>query len=317
MAICFRIRFDFSERSRIKSDEPELSISDPVEGKTVRLKAGQGALALSEAREILLLGEPSVDEAQAKAAAERWVGILQRGLARVNVGADFGPEVPRSTFTEAGLQMLEGQSGVRTLNDVHGISVFDNEPKPRFVRQHFELQIGVEPERLASAIEETVAEGSVMSQTERLAYELYAASFFERWPEARFMMLMMAVETLIEPAPRSTKVREHVAELIAQTRVSNLPRAEIDSIVGSLGWLEGESIGQAGRRLAGCLGDRSYLDEQDSESAEQFFTRSYALRSALVHGHDPRPTSEEIGYRAAHLEHFVTDLVALGPSVQA
>lgn len=294
-----------------------MSISDPVEGKNVRLKAGQGAQALSDAREILLLGEPFVDEVQAKASAERWVSILQRALACVNVGADFGPEVPKSTFTEAGLQTLEGQFGVRTLNDVHGISVFDNEPKPQFVRQHFELQIGVDAERLASAIKETVSKGSVMSQTERTAYELYAASFFERWPEARFMMLMMAVEMLIEPMPRSTTVRELVAELISQTRGSDLPRDEIDSIVGSLRWLENESIGQAGRRLAGLLGDRSYLDEQDSESAEQFFTRSYALRSALVHGHEPRPTAEQIGYRAAHLEHFVADLLALGPSAQA
>lgn len=310
MAFCFRIRFDLSERSIIDSSATELSLADPVEGKEVRLKAGREAPELKKAKEVLLLGRPFDSEEGAVAAAERWVEVLRRAFAKVNLGADFGPETQRSTFTALGLQGLEGELGKRVLNDVHGISVFKCDPKPLFVRLPMEIQIGPDADRLGAAIAATVDEGASMTRAEKLAYDLYAASFFERVPEARFMMLMMAVETMIDPKPRSAQVRGHIDGLITTTRESSLPKTEIESIVSSVQWLQDESIGQAGRKLASRLGGRRYLDEPNSESATQFFTRCYTLRSRLVHGSNPRPSAEEVGLRAAHLEHFVANLLS-------
>ncbi len=311
MAMCFRIRFNLSERSRINSPETELSLADPVEGKEVRLKAGGEASELKKAREVLLLGRPFDSETDARAAAERWIGVLRRAFSKVNLGADFGPETQRSTFTALGLQKLEGELGRRALNDVHGISVFKCDPKPLFVRLPMEIQVGPDADQLGTAIAKTVDEGVLMTRAEKLAYDLYAASFFERSPEARFMMLMMALETLIDPKPRSAQVRGHVEAFITATRGSRLPKAEIESIISSLQWLQDESIGQAGRKLAARLGGRRYLDEPNSESAPQFFTRCYTLRSHLVHGSNPRPSDEEVGHRAAHLEHFVANLLSM------
>jgi hypothetical protein len=80
-------------------------------------------------------------------------------------------------------------------------------------------------------------------------------------------MLMMAVETLIEPARRSDAVRAHVEQLIALTKEADLPNAEKDSVVGSLNWLFDESISQAGRRLAARLGSRNYMGEPRASSS--------------------------------------------------
>jgi hypothetical protein len=119
-------------------------------------------------------------------------------------------------------------------------------------------------------------------------------------------MLTMALETLIEQERRSDSTLAHIERLVAATRAADdLPQPELDSLVGSLRTLEQESVGQAGRRLARTLGDRKYMDE----SATTFFTRCYDLRSALVHGHYPRPDPGDVGGRAAALEGFVGDLL--------
>jgi hypothetical protein len=79
-------------------------------------------------------------------------------------------------------------------------------------------------------------------------------------------------------------------------------------MVGTLEWLKEESIGQAGRRLAAQLGERRYMD--GNETPVQFFTRCYTLSSNLVHGHVPRPAESDVGSRAASLEVFVGHLIS-------
>ncbi len=65
-------------------------------------------------------------------------------------------------------------------------------------------------------------------------------------------------------------------------------------------------FGQAGRRLARTLEPRRYMDLSPSK----FFTRCYEMRSALVHGHVPRPTMIEVDLLAANLTVFVGHLLS-------
>jgi hypothetical protein len=146
-----------------------------------------------------------------------------------------------------------------------------------------------------------------MSEREHLAYDLYSASFFQPIADGRFLMLMMALETLIEQQPRSTEVATFVDQLITLTRNAGLPANEIKSILGSLEWLFVESVSQAGRRLVSSLGERRYMDELPAK----FFTRCYDIRSKLVHGSHPRPERAEVDLRAATLEIFVGHLLGL------
>jgi hypothetical protein len=101
-------------------------------------------------------------------------------------------------------------------------------------------------------------------------------------------------------------VVQHINDLIAETNSAALPRHEIDPIVGALRKLREESITNAGRQLAATLGDRRYMDE----APDQFFSRTYNLRSRLVHGAVPRPTFDEVNQRVGHLELFVGDLLS-------
>lgn len=253
-----------------------------------------------------------------------WLGVMQR-KPRLGVLAPVGSAFYRrrsrgsisartsvvahqlGVATDQYLKMLAEQHGRPFLNDVQGLMVFECEPWPKFVRAEASGIVGHLGERLPRIISAAARIGVAPSDRELLAYDLYSASFSEISADARFAMLMMAVETLIEPAPRESAVVEHVERLIGETRSSALPRHEVSSIVGSLEWLRQESIGQAGRRLAKQLGDRKHMDQRPSK----FFTDCYTIRSRLVHGYVPRPPRGDVDRRAAALELFAKDLLSI------
>jgi hypothetical protein len=205
---------------------------------------------------------------------------------------------------------MEARFGHPFLDDVHGLITYPCAPRPILVGV---IGAGFAPlaqDHWRRALEAAVHEAP-LTVAGRLAYDIYSAAFFVAdQPDARFMMLMMALETLITQNSRSREVREHVDSLIAATRQSSLPDAEKTSLEGSLRWMYVESISKAGRRLAGTLGERLY----GGREPHRFFNDCYRLRSELAHGHVPRRDRQEVGVMAAQLEHFVGDLLA-GPTV--
>ena len=140
-----------------------------------------------------------------------------------------------------------------------------------------------------------------------IAFTLFNASFFQPTADTRFILLVMAIEALIEKTERQSDTVQLVESLIERTSRENIDQSEKDSLRGSLSSLKYESIGQAGKRLAVArLGSESKY--QDLEPRD-FFARCYKVRSNLVHGSNPFPTFEEVGALAAPLEGFVSDLL--------
>ncbi len=149
-----------------------------------------------------------------------------------------------------------------------------------------------------------------ISDREKTAFALYSGSMFvSSLADARFLMLMMAIETLIEQEFRSDAAVSHVNQLIHETQTAGLSTDETRSLVSSLEFLRQESIGGAGRQLVRGLGDRVYGNSV-KESPAKFFTGCYNLRSNLVHGSHPRPTFSDVNERVAGLEMMVADLLS-------
>lgn len=119
------------------------------------------------------------------------------------------------------------------VNDVHGLQVYE-EPRPYFARTEVTPVKGIQDERLLNAVAVAVELGAVMPERDQLAYDLYSAATAEPSADARFALLMMAIETMLDLEPRSDEVRNHVDRLIAETEVSGLPDNEIRSIARSL-----------------------------------------------------------------------------------
>lgn len=304
---CFRIRFFLTGTSRINLTEAEVVLSAPPTSpdRVALFGYGRPPVSIATTNHLVVEGAAYASLEDARDAGERWRGILERALAAGNLGADFGDTGPTSVLTDAGAELLSRQTGERVVNDVHGVATFEGEPRPLFVSGSATATVGQSGDRVLRLIAHADDSGRRFDNRQRVAYNLFSASIGLEPADARFVMLMMAVETMIEPEPRPAASRTLVEELIADTNGAGLDSAERASITGTLRWLFDESISQAGRRLARTLGEQTYA----GRTPPKFFTDCYSVRSNLVHGHVPRPTFETINGLVPELERFTRDLL--------
>jgi hypothetical protein len=255
----------------------------------------------------------------ARSEAEAWsrgavaLDALQLAFARLRIAADFGRRTPNGGFTNCGFEWLGSSTEHPIFNDEHGLMVYPALPVPQFASMGTPtVQLIVQGPRLAVALRAALERDHELDDRERIAYDLFTASFFEHSADARLISLVMAIETLLEPVERSLEARSHVQDLIEATKHAELSTRERDSLVGSLRWLLKESISSAGKRLVTeKLGDRRF----GNLNAPQLWRTAYNIRGRLVHGGTPRPPREDVDRCAANLEVMVASLLS-GPLLE-
>jgi hypothetical protein len=194
-------------------------------------------------------------------------------------------------------------------NNTHGLIAYPSTEQPVFVAlENFDKSFVVllPLDRLEQAFAAAIAVNHILTDRERVAFSLFNASFFQSTAEGRFLLLVMAVEVLIDPSDESPEVRQKIEEFITDLDNSTIDEEDKESLAERLGYLRRESIGKAGRRL---VKDRLAGRIYENKPAHKFFTESYKLRSQLVHGHEPFPTFQEVNIKAALTQEFVSDLL--------
>jgi Apea-like HEPN len=307
MSYSFRIRVNRSLHKFIDSDLTEVDLSPQDSGVALFLRAGVHEKSIKEAEQLVLAGEGFISEEAAKEAGQRFEDVFMVALAKGRIGADFGDRAPKSFFTLHGLKSFFGLGERPTLNNVHGMMVYPSEPKPQFVALGpGTLLVGMTIETFQIEFRAAAERNRKLTDRERIAFTLFNSSCFQPGADARFLLLMMAIEALIEPAQKSSEAMQLVDGFINQTKESAVQRAEKDSLIGSLKWLRDESINKAGQRLVReKLGDEAF----EGKTASEFFADAYSIRSRLVHGKVPFPTFREIHRLGGTLELFVSHLL--------
>jgi hypothetical protein len=304
----FRVRFHRSpvDTINISSSKWEWNIGE--DSPVLLLCSYKQEEAIKDSKTWIFKSEGWASEEEASQAAKRYVDALALTLVRLRIGADFGNRAPKSAFTSSGLAMLGVQGSSRVLNDIHGLMFYESEPPPCFATMRAKGLRGVPQDHFEKIFSHALAHPRVLIDRERLSLELFNASFFQKSADSRFLVLMMAVEALLEPSPRSSAAALHVESMIVATqRSESLSPEEKESLMGALSWLRYESINQTGCRLAEkCLGGQVYMDKK----APSFFSYCYNLRSRLVHGKHPMPSRQEIDSAVAQLEVFVSDILS-------
>ncbi len=304
---CFRLPFTMPGRTLLGLTEEQFFLQDDGERRVWLKSSAANGERLCDATGLVIRGEGYANDEDAAQEGARWRDVISRAFARVHLAADFGDRKPFATLTKAGEAWCSEQMGHPVLGDRPGVTVFVDQPGLRFVASHAEACKRPSEEQNRLVLAAAARLNDPLKGPERLAFDLYSGSFFQPSADSRLLMLTMAVETLLDLQPRSDASRAHVSAMIEATEANaGLTQSERDSLRGSLTWLRNESIGQAGRRLARTLEPRTYGDDAPAE----FFTRCYAMRSALTHGRVPRPDRGDVDVLAASLEIFVGDLLA-------
>lgn len=316
MAYCFRLRFDLNGLMRVGADHRAHVLEESDRERVTLAVVEPDQHDGNNQSSVVLVGCGYGSTDVAREAGRRWTALLQRAFASLDIGADLGRRrttagwasksgAGRGPEKQDDQQHEELLSGVGFLYDEPGLTLFEEDPWPTFAQLRSSGWAGLSPSVLVDAVAAVRSAEAPLSPVEQTAYDLYSSSFSAVSSDARFIVLMMALETLVDPQPRDAQVVGHVNTLIEQTQQSGLPDNEVRSLVGSLKYLLQESIGQAGRRLTRILGTRRYMDLAPGK----FFTRCYTLRSRLVHGAHPRPEREEIDSYAPELERLVSGLL--------
>lgn len=303
----FRLRFVLSNLERLPYPGEEHVLHE--DSCTVTYLRANGAI--NDTDQVALIGKAFDTEEEALAAGERWRHRLERAFACLSIGADFGDRAPSGGMTDEGLALMQGASDVVFMNDVHGLMTFDADRQVVFVRASAHGRARPTVEALERALDAAQAAPPV-TERERLAYDLFNASqVVAESPEARFVMLVMAIEALIQTRRRDERFCSHIDRLIAITLEASLDPVQAENLTNALRSLKNESVGVAGRRLVASMDGRKY----GGQDAVPFFKKCYGMRSALVHGHAKRPSRDEVSMAAAHLESLTGQLIAGRPLV--
>lgn len=306
MSFSFRIRFDRSPTDTVQTEANEIALPHDEAPSPLRLHNPEPGGSILQATQLALTGDGYPSHEAALASGQKYQSALMIALARHRIGADFGLRAPKGFVTDHGLTLLQQQLGQRVLNNVHGLMAFETEPRPRFALMNASPLRGVNQKAFEAVFSTAASARPQLTERESVAFSLFNASFFRQSADSRFLLLMMAIEALLDLCSRSDAARSHVDSLIQQTKNSELPQEDKASMIGSLRWLASESISQAGRHLSQArLGERTYKEMP----AAKFFTYCYGLRSALVHGSIPYPTFDQVSSAVGQLECFVSDLL--------
>lgn len=306
---CFWHRFDLSPLARLSFDTSELVLSER-DAMKVFLRSSPKNMPIKDCDGLILAGRGFSSEDEASAAATSWRGLLARAFAGIRLGVDFRDDAPSGGMTNYLREQLEGKSGRSFVDDTRGPVVFPCDPRPTFVTASPVSAVQLISDNFTRSLEATLDVGP-LDQRLSSAYDIYGASCFVAGsPNVRLLLLMMALETIIKQDKRDQIAQKHVDDLVQLTMSAPLDDDTKNSMRGALERLRRESIMQAGRRLAASVGDKRYNDM----SAGDFFRKCYEVRSKLIHGEMPSPTTSDVRGLAARLELLVCDLLA-GPEV--
>jgi hypothetical protein len=292
------------ERMRIGCPEPEMYLTDSGAAQPAVLRSWLGG-PIEETLDLVLRGWGYETPAAAESGALRWRSAVTVGLAAHNVGADFGMRAPASWMNPDLLAAIS-PDGTPVMHDQFQLMIFPTQPAPRFAGLNAPgITVGKSEAEVRHAIQLSQAEGTQLTERQHLTYAAYTASFGLR-PDARMVALVSAVELMTDPKQRDDDAQAAVDAMVATVKASNMDQSTKDSMKGALTWLRRQSIKQSVRDVAATLGDRTYM----GESAPDFLSRCYDLRSSLVHGPE-LPDFDEVNVRGGELERIVGDLIAL------
>lgn len=307
----FRIRFKLANTCSIDIEKCLVEILMPNTSRTISIKSYEydKTITIQKSKELVVESSGWKSRQDADQEGEKCRNVLMITFANLRIGADFGDRIPKSFVTDIGLAIFEQQLGNCVLNDKYGLTVFQSDLMPQFTRLGDATYIiGGNQDRFIETFSQLIYLSPNLSERQHLALELFNSSFFSNSSDTKFIILVMAIEALIERDCREEKSLEHINQLIEITEnTKDLCRDERKSITDSLITLRQKSIGSSGRRLVSkWLRGNKYANKKASD----FFHYCYSIRSNLVHGNTQRPSREEVSTTSAVLELFVCDLLS-------
>jgi len=231
-------------------------------------------------------------------------GLILMAL-KQRFSALFKPLMPPPIIFNAGMDYFHTRKpDIDTLyRDRLGLSVYQEIGNTKFLLVH-DAKATIASDAAIFARDFPTQEILNLSERNLNAYELYASSRFEASMRARFLLLIMSIETLAIQDYRPKEERDLIDALIRQveeTRIGNPA-----PLLSGLNNLKKLSIGYSCRKLI----DQAIVDGYVTDvNASKHFTSCYRLRGTLVH-EGASPGLSELTTDTIRLETIASELLA-------
>lgn len=306
-AFKFRLRVNLVQGDRFEFAGTELPLFNSLSGEPVHLRTATRDTPIGSQSRALLVGGPYTSEDAAWTGAAHARESLLIWAVRSRFGIDLGDGHARSVLTGAGKKHFEEQYGKPVRADFHGVDIYEDKGGTLFLNIAVDGHVAKNAMTFAEEIRSISGRCWNLSEKQRLASELYCASFFDSVLRSRFITLVTAVEALLDQLPRPKVVSDFVDDAVASVGNLDVDGPTRQALISSLDWLRRESIGQSGRRLADQLLEGREYGEL---TPGKFFSRCYKVRSQTVHRGTPDNPSVDFFDLANLCQVFVGDLLS-------
>lgn len=300
---CYRLKFYTHSTGVIKYAEKKYLFNLP-NGSRIQLSC-LDSYSISTGKELALTSGGYSTKKEAFCSGIAMKNSLLVTGAKLRIGIDAGKNEATCWLNPTKEQNIITTHDTQIVDDVHGVLVYDEEhPITILSAIKGELILASNAQTFSSNLCDFFTVSGVLTEKQKLALELYGASRFEKSYRARFLTLILGIETLLNPEVRRNKVKEVVHHLCTYVAESDLDDSEKKSIKGSLKWLNKDSITQSLRKMAkGYLTDKIY----HGFNPEEFIKECYKVRSNLVH--NGKSDEENISVLVENLDVYLSDLI--------
>lgn len=300
----FRIKFQTpeSEALDIQADnEVQIELQD-------NLKIILKALSVEENKNSIYVinGGPFASEEEAQEIAINLTNLVLLHFANIGRGVSFQSFGPITHITEAGKEYFRKMFKLKTNNiypDNFGITIYKIEEDAKFLSSNMRFVVTGSVEKLKESIEKKLYLNLNLNERELLTLEMFTSSFFEKTNSAKFLKLMICIESLLDVSEKDNEIKDMIDHLIEYVNKSKMDDLKRNSLSSAIGKLKKESITEAGVRLSNeYLLNRQYHNMNPGD----FFKHCYSLRSDLLHNGNISPEVDNV---FGDLVNFAGDII--------
>ncbi len=304
----FRIRWRLEPGRSIDGlNEPVLiDISQDVKGCELKSVGGETRRG---GQQLALLSGKYDNEAAAGNAAKITVFALALASLRGGYGLSLLPRVPEGVITDYGIEFMHAQFKNKyevLLRDTHGVFIYEEVGQTGFVGMgEPEIKVTQPVSSLSNEWKNALADVRTTDPKLLVSYDLFSSSRFETSSRARFLLLVMAVESMVHQQLRTPKEQELLTKMIELVIESRLPSSQVDALRGALNQLKKVSIGYATKHFLQTATESGIVTDPQ---ASKFFSTCYRVRSRMVH-EGLTPAASELTTKGNRLEQIVKELL--------
>ncbi len=306
MSFGFRVCFILNGEGSLTSNEEFISFVALRENIPLKLSSGTAGMSIGKTDRFSVSGGSFGTAEDAQTVAEEVRVALLRQAAAMRQGIDLGQQSLKGFGMSAyGKQYVAELLKVHAVQEDHlGITVFRDDPKPKFVRMNATAIVTSQAQALVDDLSTAVGRYKFATEASEIAAGIYAISHFIGRAPARFLLLFVSLEALFKPTLRSEVAQNHVQSLIETTKQAHIPTDEREAIASALTFLKSQSIAQTGRELAAILlVGRTY----EGMDAPTFFSHVYKMRNDIVHRGNIEPAAVQA--ILGEFDRFVSELI--------